>query len=191
VLVVLGQDDDLKAGRAKERREGTDERNAGGRKCWKMKRSGGVSLASTATNIIFCCDKKFCHVCRDKTLLLSRLKFSCRGNTFVATKLCLSQHTRQNCLSRQPFVATNTTKLCLSRQLFVVTNVLSRQNYVCLDKHSFVATKDVFCVCRDKHVFVATKLLSREKLYLWQLSPMIVGCLVKMETGEDRERVEG
>ena len=145
--------------------------------------------------------------CHKYHFLLRQKVLSClsRQNTsFVATKVFLPRQTlllrqnyvcrnttRQNCLSRQPFVATNTTKLCLSRQLFVVTNVLSRQNYVCLDKHSFVATKDVFCVCRDKHVFVATKLLSREKLYLWQLSPMIVGCLVKMETGEDRERVEG
>ena len=28
--------------------------------------------------------------------------------------------------------------------------------------------------CRDKHVFlVSTKLLSRQKLYMWQLPPMI------------------
>ena len=46
----------------------------------------------------------------------------------------------------------NATKVCLPRQ-----------NYVCLDKHVFVATayfvatKDVFC--RDKHVFVATKII--------------------------------
>ena len=39
--------------------------------------------------------------------------------------------------------------------IFVATNTfLSRQN-VCPDKHTFVATKDVFC--RNKHVFVATK----------------------------------
>ena len=91
------------------------------------------------------------------------------------------------------FVATNTT------ELFVETNIcrdkhdkiMFVETNICRDKHSFVVTKDVFCVCRDKHVFVATKLLSREKLYLWQLPPMIVGCLVKMETGEDREKLEG
>ena len=33
-------------------------------------------------------------------------------------------------------------------------------------------TKDAFC--GDKHVFVTTKLLSQQKLYLWQLRPMIV-----------------
>ena len=57
MLVVLGQDDDLKAGRAKERREGTEEKNARGRMCWKMKRSGGVSLARAATSIIFVATK--------------------------------------------------------------------------------------------------------------------------------------
>ena len=41
----------------------------------------------------------------------------------------------------------------LSRQKFCRANTcLSRQNYVCRDKHTFVATKDVFClskcVCR-------------------------------------------
>ena len=47
------------------------------------------------------------------------------------------------------FVATNTS--------FVATNVcLSRQN-----------------ICHDKHNFVVTKVLSRQKLYLWQLLPMI------------------
>ena len=55
------------------------------------------------------------------------------------------------------FVATNV----FSRQ----TRLLSRQKYlkklsrICVDKHkhTFVATKDVFC--RDKHVFVATKMI--------------------------------
>ena len=50
------------------------------------------------------------------------------------------------------FVAT---KLCLSRQISVVTKVVSRQTYSDATKHTFVATKDVFC--RDKHdFFVAT-----------------------------------
>ena len=53
-----------------------------------------------------------------------------RPNSFVATKL----------LSREISVATNT---CLSGQMF------SR------DKHTFFATKDVFC--RYRYVFVATK----------------------------------
>ena len=45
---------------------------------------------------------------------------------------------------------------------------LSRQNYVCLDKHNFVATKVLSRrqkYCRDKYTFVATKdvLLSLQK----------------------------
>ena len=80
-----------------------------------------------------------------------------QDTSFVETKVCLS------------FVAT---KVCLS---FVATNIfLSRQNYICLVKHVFVATKHIFCrdksmlvvcldksmlvVCRDKYIFVATKL---------------------------------
>jgi len=42
-------------------------------------------------------------------------------------------------------------KKLLSRQIFVATNII---------------------LSREKHVFVATKLLSQQKLYLWQLSPM-------------------
>ena len=79
--------------------------------------------------------------------------------------------------------ATSITKR-LSRQAYFCRNktrLMSRQN-VCRDKHVFVfvATK-IFC--RDKHNFVPTKVLSREayfcrdklrqKLYLWQLSPMV------------------
>ena len=40
-------------------------------------------------------------------------------------------------------------------------------------KFSFVATKLSF-VETSKHVFVTTKHLSRQKLYLWQLPPMII-----------------
>ena len=42
-------------------------------------------------------------------------------------------------------------------------------------KHTFVATKDVFC--RDKYVFV------RQNWYLWQLPPMIVCSLVWHDYG--------
>ena len=45
----------------------------------------------------------------------------------------------------------------LSRQIFVATKVLSQQKYVCLNKHTFVMTKDVFY--RNKHMFV-TRVLS-------------------------------
>ena len=61
---------------------------------------------------------------------------------FVATSILFSR--QKTC-----FVATNT---YLSRQkqacrdkTFVATK------YVCRDKITFVATKDVFCVCRDKN----------------------------------------
>ena len=74
---------------------------------------------------------------------------------FVATKTCLS---RQN----TSFVAT---KVCLSRQNF------------CRHKHVFVATYSrqffLYTFVGTKDAFVATKLLSRQKLYLWQLPPMI------------------
>ena len=67
------------------------------------------------------------------------------------------------------FVETNTS---LSQQIFVMTKkLLLQQNYVCHSKHTFVMTKDMFC--HDKHIFTATKLLSRQKLYLLQLLPMI------------------
>ena len=82
----------------------------------------------------------------------------CRDKSFVATNTCLS---RQN----TSFVGT---KVCMSRQNFRP------------DKHVFVATNIILSrqayFCRDKHVFVATKVclgLSRQKLYLWQLPPVI------------------
>ena len=40
----------------------------------------------------------------------------------------------------------------LSRQIFVTTNTCLSQQKFCQDKHTFVATKDVFCFCRDKNV---------------------------------------
>ena len=64
--------------------------------------------------------------------------------------------------------------------VFVATNIFCRdkkfcrqnRQKFCRDETTFVATKDVFC--RNKHMFVATNTcLSRQKGYLWQLSPMI------------------
>ena len=68
---------------------------------------------------------------------------------------------RKTCLSRQNTLLSQQKYACRDETNFVGTNMcLSRQNF-CLDKHTFVATKDVFC--RDKHVFVATKVcLSRQ-----------------------------
>ena len=129
-----------------------------------------ISLAGAATSIIFVATtvlSRQTRVCRDNTRLSSRQKYACRDKTFIATKLFLS---RQNIfvetkdvfcrdkhvsLPLQGFVGT---KLCFSRQIFVATKV-------CLSRPTRV--------CRDKHTFVATKHLSRQKLYLWQLSPMI------------------
>ena len=47
--------------------------------------------------------------------------------------------------------------------MFAATNrILSSQTF-CRGKHTFVATKDVFCrdkrVCCDKNIFVATKMI--------------------------------
>ena len=55
--------------------------------------------------------------------------------------------------------------------MFVATNVFS-QAYFCRDKRCILLWQTP--VCHDKHVFAVTKLLSRQKLYLWQLPPMIV-----------------
>ena len=94
-----------------------------------------LSLAGAATSIIFVATNK-CFVTKN-TPLLSRQKYACRHRRFFAKTLCLS---RQN--------------------IFVATKLLLRQILVCRDKHTFVATKDVFCC--DKHVFVARKIsLSR------------------------------
>ena len=108
----------------------------------------------------------------------------------VATKFCLLQQkyfVATKPLSRQIFLATN---IILSRQTRVCrykTRLLSRQKYACHVK-TFVATNTCFVttsilLSRQKTCFVMTKTslsqqttkhLSRHKLYLWQLLPMIV-----------------
>ena len=94
---------------------------------------------------------------------------------FVATKLCLSRQTyfcRDKRLSRQIFIATNV--ILLTRQAYFCRDKHLSQQKFCRGKHTFVVTKGMFCC--DKHVFVTTNTcLSRQKLYLWQLPPMIVG----------------
>ena len=55
---------------------------------------------------------------------------------------------------------------------------LSRQTRACRGKHTFVATKDVFC--HEKRVSVVTKHLSQQTLYLWRLSPTILPELGKI-----------
>ena len=87
-----------------------------------------------------------------RTLLLSK-KESCSRTVTVTcfTNIGGSCHMYNFCCNKHTFVRTNT---CLSRQnmSFVATNIIL---------HS------------GQHVFVATKLLSQQKLYLWQLLPMI------------------
>ena len=101
-------------------------------------------LARAATSIIFVTTKR----------LLSQQKYACHDKTF------LLQHVWQI------FVATN---VILSGQTCVCC-ILSWQKF-CHDKHTFVMTKDMFC---PWHVFVTTKLLSWQKLYLWQLQSLIL-----------------
>ena len=99
------------------------------------------------------------YVCRDE-YLSPQTRIS-RDKRFVWTRILLSRQ-------KTYFVATNSVccdKFCLLRQMFLVIkfwcekNILSRQNFG-HDKHTFVATKDVF---------VAKKRSSRQKWYLWQL----------------------
>ena len=78
---------------------------------------------------------------------------------FVATNMCLPRQSSsfaaiKVCLSRQNYVCRDKRLLRSKRVFFSLQNL-------CLDKHTFVATKGVFC--RDKHVLVESKLsLSRQ-----------------------------
>ena len=98
----------------------------------------------------FCCDK-----------YLSRQTHVCCDKSFVTTSILLLQ---QKMCSQQKF--------CRDKIMFAATNVCCKKGFVatkiCLLQQKF---------CRDKHTFVVTKLLSclsRQKLYLLQLAPMIV-----------------
>ena len=103
-------------------------------------------------------------------VFLARTKLSLAGATtsiiFVETRLLL----------RQMYA-------CRDKHVFVTTKLSSRQAYFYRDKLNFVATK---IVCRDKQktCFVAINTcLSRQKLYLWQLPPMILNDVVSGESG--------
>ena len=121
-----------------------------------------LSLAGAATSIIFVATY----------LVVTKLCLS-RRNIFVAAKRLL----------RQIFFATKVIfrqeNFCCDKSMLVVTKHLSWQTRVCQDKqnfchdkHTFVAKKDI--LCSHKHVFVAINTcLSRQKIYLWQLPPMI------------------
>ena len=115
--------------------------------------------------------------CRAKTRLLSRQKYTWRekkkkkksflykhvlylspNNSFVATNLILSRQKytcREKKKKKKSFLYKHVLYLSPNNS-FVATNlILSRQKF-CRNKHTFVATKDLFC--RDK-AFVATKIV--------------------------------
>ena len=143
------------------------------------RKGGGVSYVGAATSIIFVVTKVLSwrllswqkYAGCDKTFVVTKM-FCCDKHIFVVTKdvFCCDKHKRCD-LSRQTqkisFVATNTKDVfCRDKHKRCV---LSWQT----QKMCFVATntKDVFC--RDKHVFFLTKILSWQKLNLWQRPPLI------------------
>ena len=95
------------------------------------------------------------HYSRDKSMVFATKLYFCRSKTFVMTNISRDKHACHD----KTFVATNT---CLLRQKF------------CHDKHTFVATKDVFCL--DKRMFAATnyKTFVPTKIILVAAPPMIV-----------------
>ena len=81
---------------------------------------------------------------------------------------------RYNFCCNKRFVATNTfvATNCFHDKYLSWQTILLWQKF-CHDKHTFVTTKDTFCppALQDKQV--TNMCLSQEKLYLWQLPPMI------------------
>ena len=137
----------------------------------------------------FCRHKTFVatNICHDKhNVVMTKVRLSwqnfCRDkHIFVATKYLWQQ--TQFYLD-ESFVATSLLLLQQNKS-FVTTKVcLSGQNFSC-DKCMFVTTNIILSwqnlsqqayFCCDKDVFVVTKLLSGQKWYLWQLSPMTEVC---------------
>ena len=100
-------------------------------------------------------------VCHDTTCLLSRQKYACRDKiiffldkTFVATNICRDEHVFV-CLSRHRF--------CLDKHTFVATKdvFLLRQKYACQD-NTFVAKE----ICLSRPTFIVTQVLSRQAMLL-------------------------
>ena len=111
--------------------------------------------------VSFFCRDTETRLCREKYfVLLSRQKYRDKGN-FVKTKLASTSIL----LSRQGFESES---MLVADFLFFrdkQVNVLSRQKY-------FVATS--ILLWRQKLCFVSTNTrLSRQKLFLWQLPPVI------------------
>ena len=147
MLVVLGEDEDLKAGRAKERREGTVRRGAQeGGSAGKGRDPLGYRWRELP-----------------QVSFLLRQKFRRDKHVFVANKVCLP---RQNfCCDKIMFVATNTTNyVCRDKHdkiMFVETNISFVATKICFSRQAFF--------CRDKRrIFcLSQQNLSRTKLYLW------------------------
>ena len=103
------------------------------------------------------------HFCCNKTCLLLKQKYACHEAYF--------------CRDKHMFVATKHV-FWRDKSMLVMTKLLLHMtNTFCQDKscskHTFVMTKDVFC--HDKQNTQQTYMcLSRQKLYLWQLLPMIL-----------------
>ena len=110
-----------------------------------------VKLAGARTSIIFSVATKLQtrdknNTCgsshqKYKTRLLSRQKYAWHDKRFVATKYFCRNKT---------FVATGCDKY------------LFQQKYVCRDKHTFVAAKDVFCREKKLNPFLIRRMFLRE-----------------------------
>ena len=90
---------------------------------------------------------------------------------FVTTKVLLQQtrvcHDKTGLLPQQKYA-----RVCCDKNIFVAASTLLLRQKMCFimtNIHLWCQTR----ICGDKHVFVATKLLLWQKLYLWQLRPMI------------------
>ena len=113
----------------------------------------------------FCCNKTFVYFLSNKTFVVTNTCLSRQNTSFVERKVCLL---RQN-FSRDKLIFVMTKYFCRNKHVFVATKVsLSWQNF-CYD---IIVCFDII-VCCDKNMFATTKLLSGQRLYLWQLPPMI------------------
>ena len=128
----------------------------------------------------FCCNKSFCcdkHVCHDKHMFVMTKKIFCHNTYACHDKYLLW---RKFCCDMLTFVVTSvfvTTKhlFCHDKSLLSWQSMLVTTKIVCCDKYNFVTTIFFFL---GKHTFVTTKevtkLLLQQKLYLWQLPPVIL-----------------
>ena len=135
---------------------------------------GGPVIGRNCHNYHFCCDNFFVMT----NMYLSQQTRVCHDNmSFVATNVCLSQ---QNFVVTNISVATN----LLSWQTILLQQIFIMTKYFCCDKYLSKHLPRQTCLfCHDKNIllrliFVAASiLLSRQKLYLWQL-PSIIGFLL-------------